>query len=206
MSGIQWSISSGRQLQLTQRRTKRQREKCGNDKIKVSLEIEQMPESLITITNNMKICQGVKNRTGITGPNSTKKKLINTLVGAPEVTEGFGMKEQATHALPLIDTPELSRWRLSGQFHRDQCIQEPISWKLISKECLQKITRLSDLENSIRLESSGLLGSDCVLQGSLGLFPYYVAALQAMLLRGLNHFCFKGREQRRPVAQVGFKR
>lgn len=27
-----------------------------------------------------------------------------------------------------------------------------------------------------------------------------------MLLRGLNHFCFKGREQRRPVAQVGFKR
>lgn len=81
-----------------------------------------MPESLITITNNMKICQGVKNRTGITGPNSTKKKLINTLVGPPEVTEGFGMKEQATHALPLIDTPELSRWRLSGQFHRDQCI------------------------------------------------------------------------------------
>lgn len=112
-----WEIA-----QLTQRRTERQREKCGNDKIKVSLEIEQMPESLITITNNMKICQGVKNRTGITGPNSTKKKLINTLVGPPEVTEGFGMKEQATHALPLIDTPELSRWRLSSQFHRDQCI------------------------------------------------------------------------------------
>lgn len=60
MSGNQWSISSGRELQLTQRRTERQREKCGNDKIKVSLEIEQIPESLITIANNMKIWQGVK--------------------------------------------------------------------------------------------------------------------------------------------------